>query len=225
MVRPYSGEEIMTVVVAMKESDDAILIASDSEVTNEGNLKSSMRKLMKVREKSVVWASSGNPDIGIDEFGRWIRQYQWEGTTWDTFISDAADELSRLNGKQRERTKLAGIEVNEEKHLSNLVIVGWLDRPEIFTISSDGTKFSFWESGGFIAAGTGGPPAFSMFNVLLHTNKFVRTKIMRLIMEVVVSTAPNCGPPVECWRVTKKGTKSLFSFASKIETIPSRLPA
>ena len=202
----------MTVVIAMKETDGSILIAADGEGTAEGGLKEHLPKLRRVTDRPLAWAASGNPDIGLREFGNWMTSYQWESAQWDSFISAAADEVSRLNGIQRERTKLSGVPVEEDKHLTEVVIAGWLDRPDIFVISNTGLKFSVWEPQEFIAIGSGGPFAKAMYNVLFHAQGYERQHMMKLIMEVTISTAPNCGPPADCWRIGRSGITSVFSL-------------
>ena len=69
-------EKPMTIMVAMREGGDSIVIASDSEFMHEGGATTHHRKLMCVEGKPVIWTSAGNPDIGMNEFGQWISQYQ-----------------------------------------------------------------------------------------------------------------------------------------------------
>jgi len=68
-MRPlYSQDCPMTIVVAMLESENSILVAADGEVTALGGLKSRMQKLIQCGNQPLVWAARlGLPATGCQQ--------------------------------------------------------------------------------------------------------------------------------------------------------------
>ena len=128
----------MTVIVAMHESKDSLLIGADSEVTQEGGLRRTLPKLVGIKSVPIAWGASGNPSIGIHQFSEWMRTYMWENATWSGFVDEAEAELARLNGIQRRRTVESGSEL-KPNFLSDGLVVGWLDdEAAVWVLSLDG---------------------------------------------------------------------------------------
>ena len=99
----------MTVIAAMRESEDAILLAADSGGWEEpGGRIHVADKLQAHATAPIAWASAGNTTVGSD-FDKWLKAYDWPPADWTTFRDEAIESLSRLNGRQRELVALPAV--------------------------------------------------------------------------------------------------------------------
>ena len=77
-VIPWSGEYPVNIVAFMRESEDSLLLAADSQFTNE-DIRMTKSKLRRVSSQQIAWSSAGNPSIGLDDFGVWVNTYDFKG--------------------------------------------------------------------------------------------------------------------------------------------------
>ena len=229
-MNPLAQKEApMTIVAAMREPSGGILLGADSEWTEESGAKTRQPKLQRVPDVPIAWASAGNPQIGIYEFGQWAKDYSWAKKTWSEAMADASTTWASLNGTQRRRPESAGIAMTKEREgtlLSDAVLVGWLgNEMGMFSMSSDGTIFNLAERGIWML-GTGAVYAHTVFNTLAYIGRTDRIEWMEIILNLVISIAPNCGPPAECWRVTPSGIEEgVLKIESSLKTYSQGSPA
>ena len=200
----------MTLIVALKESENSVLLAADSQATGYGGIKTRISKIRSVANRPILWACSGNPYIGLSQFGHWIDSYKWSMPTWENFLTDARNELSRLNGAQVEATALAKAELGPD-FVADCLFVGWLGELGIYAISSDGRIVEPVEDG-IYAIGTGGAYAILVNKAIKEANQLNPEARLRIVMSTVGIGALDCGPPLECWRVTPKGKDLIFTL-------------
>lgn len=210
----------MTIVVGMRESDEAMLLAADSEATDEFGLKHPHVKLHQVEGHSLAWGSAGNPTIGDYEFVKWVKQYDWKGKSWDDASKAAQEELARLNGEQRRLTELSRTPM-QTTFLCDIIIGGWLNGPNMFALSSDGRITPIWESQSeFRAVGTGAPYAIASYNTLKLGRVEGPENILRMMLIGTIMFAPNCGPPAEAWRIRQDGVTTAFRLENRVVSTP-----
>ncbi len=98
-------------------------------------------------------------------------------------------------------------------------MAGWVNgQPDIYTLSEDGRYLSHIDVR-FAAIGTGYPWAVAAINTLFIAGHKFGQQAMEIILRGAISFAPNCGPPVECWRITREGIETAFKLESKIEAV------
>lgn len=106
------------------------------------------------------------------------------------------------------------------------MIVGWADKvPQILALGSDGNQVHALDVG-FCTIGSGALFATAAYNTILiagerlpmHLRVDVEAgeKAMNLIMEGAIETAPNCGRPAYCWRVTTEGLTPVFELSGPL---------
>lgn len=194
----------LTVIIAMRENETSILLASDGEAIEGGETLLRLPSGIKLQchpAASIAWATSGNPTIGDEEFGTWIKSYKWPPKDWRTFSEQAIKRLSELNGRQRHLVKLSGKESTKDD-TAECLLVGWLDRPEIYEFNDAGKATPYW-SIGFQAIGYGKAHAWIAYKTLDSISTMTPLEKLKRIMEVVTTTMPGCGPPCSIWRVTQ----------------------
>lgn len=203
----------MTIIAALWESENSILLASDSEIVETPSMvrSSTDRKLQSHPAAPLAWGTSGDGGLGIDGFGKWLGQYAWPPPDWDTFKDQVATKIAELNGKQRQIMKLAGVQA-EESNLCSALVVGWLDGPAIIEIDDRGIATYIHRDFGFQAIGSGGVHA-KLIDLAYRYVKPNLTEIKRLvlIMQLAISRAAFCGLPVRCWRITASGIEKDLS--------------
>ena len=217
-----SKENPMTVVLAVWDTDGSILLGADSEQTDEDGLKSEIVKIQQVADEiPVMWSSVGNPAIGIHGFGQWLAGYTFNGTDWSEFSRDAADAWSRLNGEQRRLTEQAGVTLDEQKvrtYLADGVLAGWLGgEGRIVGLSSDG-RVTPIPKGESFAAGSGKVVAQAVMLSMRYIQE-VGTPLehVQTSLETACQFAPNCGPPIEIWRITSSDCTRVLRGSLKLE--------
>jgi len=193
-------EPPVTIIATLRESDTAVLIAADSGgMETPGNIRIQFPiKLRKHSTASLAWGYTGNPTIG-DDFTDWLKAYEWPPTSWRTFRDDAIRYLATLNGKQRELVELSRARPGEED-TAQVLLVGWLGRPEILELDDRGLATSYSDDQ-FHAVGTGKVVALIAYKALEDEPSSPLEKMER-IMGVASRMTPKCDPPVHIWRVT-----------------------
>ena len=206
----------MTVIIAMRETDDAILIAADGEATEGSALRLPFgNKLRQHPKGAIAWGASGNPTIGYEDFSPWLMQYSWPPKDWRTFRNNAIREFSRLNGDQRNLTKLAG-KTPTEDDTATCLLVGWVGSPGIYEFNDQGKATSYWSPDGFHAIGSGKNHAYVAHRTLAVMSAPPVDKLV-VIMQIVSSTAPGCGLPYTIWRVKENGIVNVETETTKNE--------
>lgn len=200
-------EASMTVIVAMRESDDAILIGSDGEFTDTLGLRDTDTKLRRIEEEAVVWGCTGSSTVG-DDFSEWLRQFKWPPPNWKVFRDDAVEKLADLNGRQRTLVAKAGAEWKDE-YAAECLLTGWIGEiPEMFEFNNRGEVTSYIKQG-FYAIGAGRLIASVADRILRRLQGLTPMEKFGLLMDVVVSMTPKCGPPIYIWRVKPRGVEEV----------------
>jgi len=213
---PRLGEFPMTIVAIMKESEDSLLLAADSQFT-DGAIRSTHSKLRTVPEQLITWSSAGNPSIGLDEFGGWLKAYDFSGKNWSSFAEDATSQLSRLNGAQRERTRLSGVEWNKN-FAADVIIAGWLAGiMGAYALSEDG-RFHDALQYGFEAIGVGAAYAkIALSTVRLCQGDQDKEATLKIVMRIVAERVQDCILPIEAFRLKKDIIEPVFQFGNNLE--------
>ena len=221
---PYMGDKAMTIVMAMYDTDGTILVGTDSQATEEDGLKSQVQKVKSVApDVPVIWSCAGNPAIGAVGFSDWLGRVNFKNINWLRFAKEASKIWSELNGEQRERCRSAGITLdvnNEMKYLSDGLLAGWLHgKPAMFGLSSDGNLDPYTtERERLFAVGTGAPVAKAVFLSMFHVQQIkARVKIMETALITASNFAPNCGPPIEIWRITPDAVVQVLKVNVRLE--------
>jgi hypothetical protein len=155
-ILPLGGDEV-TIVAMLKEGNEAYYLGADSQWTDSEGLKSFHTKITVLNSLGniIAWATAGNPQIGVAEFGNWMKAYQRTAPTrWDSFIVDIAGEFARLNRIRKEIGQKAGENVDDpvfrRSHLCEMLICGWLNQ----------------ESGGYLVRNDGNYQSLDMLGLL-----------------------------------------------------------
>lgn len=197
----------MTVVAMMKGSDGEFYIGADSQWTDSEGAKTFKTKITILNSQGniITWATAGNPQIGIVEFGNWVREYQrTETTTWQSFIEEAAGEFARLNRIRRQIGEKAGINLNDptfkNNNLCEMLVCGWLNQSAAgYSIENDGNYQSL-EMLGIFTIGTGAHFAEAVYKTLCYFQKelgFTEQQVFQYLMELSSHFAPQCSMPYE----------------------------
>lgn len=203
----------MTIVALVKESDDTFYLGADSQWTDSEGAKTFKSKITVVNSQGniIAWATAGDPQIGIVEFGNWVREYQrTETTTWQSFIEEVAGEFARLNRIRRQIGKKAGINVNDptfkNENLCVMLICGWLNQSAAgYHIGSDGHYQSLEMLGNF-TIGTGAHFADAVYKTLCYFQKelgFTEQQVFQYLMELSSCFAPQCSMPYEFVKISQ----------------------
>lgn len=220
--RPITLErKLMTVIVAL-DCGDSLLFGADSLVTDsQHDLKTVQQKVLILPQGPLVCGFAGDDGVGL-AFRRWLMSQQWPAaTTWETLGDISATELSRLNGRRRERAKLAGVELKPED-TSSVLLAGFV-----------GGQFDIWElddSGGadsvkhrgFVGIGSGFPHAFIGYTALTRYTSFDRDLAVYVGVEMAAILCTKCGPPIRLLRVNKDGVSDLAVKNGKLVEAPAR---
>lgn len=195
----------------MYETETTILIAAD---TCERDVTTKMRsqflhKLQHHPSAPLAWGTAGNPAIGVDLFGKWLLDYKWPPENRMSFQETIASKLAEFNGKQRERSRLAGVE-SSESELASAIVVGLLEGPFIVEINDRGLLTPIDQTRGFFAIGTGAGHAALVYEVFREF-QFPGDNLakMRYITTFAAKKAFDCELPLVLRRVTDAGIENL----------------
>ena len=194
MAVPPLGGDIVTIVAMLKESTDTIYLGADSQWTDSEGLKNFKTKItvLNSQENIIAWATAGNPEIGVVEFGNWARGYQrTETTTWESFIREAAGEFARLNRIRREIGEKGGHEADdrawERENLCQMLMCGWLNQKSAgYFVGNDGNYQSL-DIHGFQTIGSGAPFAEAVYATPIYYLKrldLTQQQIFDSLMEI-----------------------------------------
>lgn len=193
----------MTVIFAMRASEDALLIGADTRVIDDTTLKLQVHKLRRIPDMPVAWACGGNVDLG-DKFSAWLEGYSWPPPSWEIIDKAIQEKVADLNGEQRRLINLSGVEWKETFGLSCLIVM-WVNRsPYIEEYNDNGQKAS-WINYGFGAVGDGKGVAIVAYRTLEAFSDLNPLDRFCHILNTTADLDPKCGRPVDAWRVTQDG--------------------
>ena len=103
----------MTIIAAMWESDNSILIGADSGETENGTGFRSINenKLLSPPKMPLVWGAAGNPAVGIDGFAEWLKK-QDSFRTWNALRDACQDKMAMLSKRQVSLRNTIGLPQN-----------------------------------------------------------------------------------------------------------------
>lgn len=196
----------LTVIIAMKESSDALLIGADKMNIESNQLKVVVNtKLFKHPKENIVWGCAGDKEIARHEFNPWLQSFDI-GNDWQVFKKKVADKIAELNGEQRARMRKAGVEPDDSSVISCL-LVGWInEEPQIIEFTNDGKIASYIEDG-FQAIGIQRIP-YGAYMATIHAEASNEMKFKN-ILATTLSLAINCGKGYNIMRVTKNGVEDV----------------
>lgn len=190
----------LTVIIAMKESNDALLIGADKMSIEGKALKvAGSSKLFKHHNKNIVWGCAGNKHIARGDFNPWLQSLDI-GDDWQALKKTVADKIAELNGEQRARTIRAGIKP-DENHVISCLLVGWIKgKPKIIEFTHDG-KIASYIDDGFQAIGAVVIPwsAYTAMSKVTRSNE----KKFKTILRTTVNLARDCGGGYDIIRVKR----------------------
>lgn len=202
-------EPPMTIIAALRESPDSILIAADSqqiETDTTGAIRSATsHKLQLHPTLPMAWGISDNATIG-SRFTGWLKQTEWRTEVdWYMAQQQIATQLAMLNGHQRQLCRLAGQPAQNEQ-LCGVLIVGFIDRVGvIFEIDASGL-ITIKDGHEFHAIGSGFIHAGIAYTTLMRIKSEATPEDkLRTIVGIAAETAPSCGVPVHLARITPQG--------------------
>lgn len=164
-------------------------------------------KLQKHPTSPMVFGACGNPEIGKDDFGLWLKKQPSLSKDWDKFKKQAANKLAELNGQQRQRTLLAGVTPGDNDG-ATVLLASWLDGPEILELGDDGKPTSHTQRG-FYAVGAGAPVALVAHAVLADCITDLKDRFTRC-MNAAATMGQLCAPPIHIWRVAADGVTEVI---------------
>ena len=128
-------KNIETVVTAMWENENSILIAANS---CKPALKS--QKVQSHKTLPLAWGTVGNQGLG-QRFDDWLSSKSTIPGDIYGFMWDIAGEISQLNGKQRQQLKTARVEETWHDMASVLVVGYGYDKPFILSVDDKGNTY------------------------------------------------------------------------------------
>ena len=209
----------VTIIAAMWESNDTVLIAADSGITDTEKGKTSLptEKLQCQSNENVplAWGTAGNYMIGREYFSPWLKAYEWEPENLQIFQTDVWRNLSGWNGMVREIKKSAKLRV-QKNDLTEALVVGYLDKPFILHVDVKASLSRYYE-GEFCAIGSCAWEASLLYTGVAIVAPFreipfdERWQRLKSVIEKTTSDeiAPQCKPPIHVWRVSQTGIKRL----------------
>lgn len=198
----------MTVIAAMQETDSTLLLAGDRGGKETPGIWTQFPcKLTERPNTSLAFGWAGNPTLA-EAFQSWFLASQ--ALTWEDFIVDAVEQLAGINGNARRLVTKAGVKPTND-HVVTVLVVGWLDGvPNIIEIDNEGQWFSYLQQG-FQAIGSGKLAVQFGYDALKEVDFQPSHFKMLRIMEVAAMRMPDCGVPIDIWRLPKDGKIEVLS--------------
>jgi hypothetical protein len=208
----------VTVIAAIWESEDAVLIAADSGQTETpGNIRTIwLDKLQAHDSAPLAWGVSGSLTVGVDAFAQWLRTYPWPPPDLPTFQKDVANQLAQCNAKQRCRCQMAGVEA-QSNDLVEVLIAGYWMTPFIFAVDDRGAITACNRAQEFEAIGSGAAHVKIAHITLSRIPVQAPSVVNKLgyVMQIAATTAQMCDLPIHIWRIANDGVKKLDATAPK----------
>jgi 20S proteasome alpha/beta subunit len=193
---------IMTAVLAIKETETSILMAADTQATEDGDIRLKENKIFKHPKEKLAWSYSGNVGEITFRFNEWLES-KGDSLTWNTIIQEGAGVFAAINSKLRNlaQTATGKCEIND---LADCLIVGFLekpDKPDIIELSSTGKVTSYWQKK-FHAIGAK-LPAYSIYETLNRISpQYSPLQKIETIMNIMTDILVVCGKPCNTCRIT-----------------------
>jgi hypothetical protein len=203
----------MTVIAALQESPDSILIAADSqtmELQVTGQVRHSSNHKLQVHPKlPIAWGVYDNIGIGA-EFNEWLKQYHWAPLVeWYDVQQQIAEHLATLNGSQRRLCTIAGRLVQDSELCGALIVAFYGGIGRVFQVSASG-MVSAKQEHEFHAVGSGFIHANIAYKTIMRVGPNISAENkLRTAVQIAAEDAPTCGPPVHVARVTSNGVEML----------------
>jgi hypothetical protein len=206
----------VTLIAALRTAE-CVLLAADSETHNQA-VRVSVRKLGMLDQRPIAWGFAGDESIGLD-FGAWLKERDWtESEDWESFREAAARALAALNGRRRTLAELSKATLAPES-FTDVLIAGYIQAQSgILELDSDGGS-SLRSMLDLVAIGSGKNHAIIVLQTLKALNglrQFNAAQLLRMIMGIAATTAPECGPPIRFLRITTTGVEEIDSPTSEI---------
>jgi hypothetical protein len=205
-------------VIAALDCGEYLALAADGMVTDNGGIRMTAQKLHTLPDRPFAWGFSGSEGTGF-KFRDWLRAWQWpEDATWTTVGDAAIEELSRLNGRNRRMSRLAGVDAADDD-LANVLMAGYIGGvPDILELTDRGAAVSVKE-GVFGAIGAGHPHAALIYYTTRALKMPPSDQLLGLVMSLAAHHAPQCGPPIRILKIDPTSVTELT--ATKASTGPS----
>ena len=196
----------MTVLAAVLESDDSILVASDTTGLAQIETGSAHDGRIYFHESGPLsWAISGFITLDVDELSQELKGCLWPALSWWSFADEVSRSISASNRRRRELVPEMSVE-----GATQMFIAGWLDHePQILQIDASGNVFSVKERG-FVAIGNGAGDALTVFRSHQLLNLSIsHSEALENALIVAAESNPGCRLPVLIWRINAHGVEQL----------------
>jgi hypothetical protein len=204
------GMEAMTIILAMRESDTAILLAADSawtEHTAQGTIRSPSQepKLHQLGKSPLMIGTASDQGRLTTDFVNFLQSLSVDN--WDDLKDTVRPFHARLHGDAKGLYELARKEFLSTNGLDGL-LVGWIGgKPDIVEFQNPGKTDSYWEEG-FHAIGGASGFAIVVYQALKDVDMEPLGKLNRILDTLIYSVPLIKGPKV-VWRVTPHGVEQL----------------
>jgi hypothetical protein len=212
----------MTLIAAMWETDDSILIGADSlsaDCSGPGNaivtLFETPNKLRKHKLGApLAWATSGDRALG-GEFSEWLEIFPWQGLSWAAFKNRVIDRIVEMNAEQRERvrkSKCVDADRQAENNLIQALIVGHIEqRMRLLVVDQNGiSQPADRQPLGFDAIGSAAVRAKIIFMTHRYLGREFDIDTLISALDLAIHNDPLCRRPLNIWRVAGDGISDLL---------------
>lgn len=198
----------MTIIAAMRESDDSILIGADSGETNTNKLRSlNLKKLQRHNRLPLAWGAAGNTYMGVDSFAEWLTAFEPNDSakelTWNNLKEACENKMADIIRRQVDLGNRSGIRFTPIMNGVLVLLTGYLEKKlRIAEIDYDG-KWSFVHQ------------PFHAIGMMSHALAIHYTTIEKThppncddfdsVLESGARSFQMCDPPIHIWRITSKG--------------------
>ena len=194
-------------LIAAAVCGDHLLFATDSQVTERNGLATTFEKPSQRTDHPLVWGFSGDEGIGMD-FHQWMSEYQISPeASWRSVADAASEQLSRLNGRKRERAFLARVEPKSDD-LASVLLAGFVGGVlDIWELDDRGGATSVARHQ-LYGIGSGWPHAAMVFlTVKRMAPKMppLDQSFFAVVMELGIKHSDMCDFPLRMLKVTADG--------------------
>lgn len=198
----------VTIVAAVVEDGDSLLLGCDAQGCESGELKvRSQPKLQRHPSGKLAWSHAGNTGLVGSDFDCWLRPLSLPDK-WDQLRDLAVDKLARLNGKQRRLVQKSGA-TPQVSDTCSCLMVGCLDSPQILELDAAG-KASYYTPQGFHAVGDLKLFYAAYRSALCFNGPNINAeRRLRVALEVVCDLSLVSGRPIQMLRVSAGGIEDV----------------